>query len=98
RTWAGSVQSLAAFKEAGGYKSETEMKQKINAAFGIVAGQLGNTVAVCRKYYVHSLIVKLYEENKLDKYVGNLNANELNDNQSGLTAEEKVLMKILEEN
>ncbi len=98
RTWAGSVHALSAFKEVGGFENQTEMKHKINEAFAIVAGQLGNTVAVCRKYYVHSNIVRLYEENKLDKYISNLTPNELSDNQSGLTPEEKVLMKILEEN
>lgn len=98
RTWAGSVQALSAFKETGGFESEAEKKQKINAAFKLVAKQLGNTVTVCRKYYVHGLIVKLYEENKIDKYISNLNAAELDDNQSGLIQEEKVLMKILSEN
>ncbi|MEO8664958.1 MAG: DNA topoisomerase IB [Ignavibacteria bacterium] len=98
RTWAGSVLSLLAFKEAGDFGSETEMKHKINSAFGNVAKDLGNTAAVCRKYYVHSVIVKLYEEKKLDKYIMNLNGPELTDNQSGLTSEEKILIKILEEN
>ncbi|MEP7146632.1 MAG: DNA topoisomerase IB [bacterium] len=98
RTWAGSVHALSAFKEAGGFESETEMKQRINTAFGLVAAQLGNTVSVCRKYYVHSSIVKLYEENKLDKYIGTLKAGELNDSQSGLTSEEKILMQLLSEN
>ncbi len=95
RTWAGSVQALLAFKELGGCETLTEMKSKIPAAFDIVAKHLGNTRAVCKKYYVHPLIVKLYEENKLDKYINELDAIEVDDNKSGLAEEEKVLMKIL---
>jgi len=30
-----------------------------------VAAQLGNTVAVCKKYYVHPTVVALYERGKL---------------------------------
>lgn len=96
RTWAGSVQALLAFKEVGCCETLTEIKSKIPAAFDIVAKHLGNTRAVCKKYYVHPLIPKLYEENKLDKYINQLDAIEDDDNKSGLTSEEKVLMKILE--
>lgn len=94
RTWAGSVQSLLGFKELGGYENVTEMNKKIPAVFDMVASQLGNTRTVCKKYYVHPAIIKLYEENKLEKYLSELNSPASND--SGLQPEEVVLMKILE--
>ena len=96
RTWAGSVQALLAFKELGGFETATEMKQKIPAALDIVAKQLGNTRTVCKKYYVHPMIVELYESKKLDNYISELNEIERGDGQKGLTSEEKVMMKILE--
>lgn len=96
RTWTGSVHALLAFKEVAGFETVTEMKQKVNAAFDLVAKQLGNSRNVCKKYYVHPLITKLYEDNKLDKYISNLDTIEVNDNHSGLTSEETILMKILE--
>jgi DNA topoisomerase-1 len=96
RTWAGSVQALLAFKELGGFETVTEMKQKIPAALDMVAKHLGNTRTVCKKYYVHPLIVELYESKKLEKYISELNEIEKGDTSKGLTPEEKVLMKILE--
>ncbi|MDZ4711054.1 MAG: DNA topoisomerase IB [bacterium] len=99
RTWAGTVQSVSAFKEAGDFSTEKEMKQKVNSVFENVALQLGNTKAVCKKYYVHPVIVKLYEDKKLDAYLKNLIVTEeVNDEHKALTAEEKILMKILQEN
>jgi DNA topoisomerase I len=44
---------------------------------------------------VHPLLLKLYEEKKLAKYLEELNQLEENDNKTGLTREEQILMKIL---
>ncbi|MBA3647126.1 MAG: DNA topoisomerase IB [Chitinophagales bacterium] len=98
RTWAGTVHALIAFKELGAYETVHDMKQKIPAALDMVAKQLGNTRTVCKKYYVHPIIVQLYEGKKLDKYINELNLIEENDNKTGITSEEKILMKILETN
>ncbi len=98
RTWAGSVQSLLAFRECGHYETETDKKQKINTALDMVAKQLGNTRAVCKKYYVHPEIISLYEKRDLSKYIANLRENETDDELNKLTPEEKVLIKLLEEN
>ncbi|MEO6695099.1 MAG: DNA topoisomerase IB [Ignavibacteria bacterium] len=94
RTWAGSVQAIIALKEIGGHTSATELKQKLPQMFDLVAKQLGNTKAVCKKYYIHPSITELYENNKLETYLSKLDASN-NKDKSGLTPEEKVLMKIL---
>jgi DNA topoisomerase-1 len=57
---------------------------------------LGNTRTVCKKYYVHPVIISLYETNSLEKYIRQLDKISINDNKAGLTAEEKIVMKILE--
>jgi DNA topoisomerase-1 len=98
RTWAGTVQAFLAFKDLGGFITESEMNKKIPAAFDIVASQLGNTRAVCKKYYVHPLIVDLYRENKLQEYIDELDRIETDPVFKGLTSEEIVLLKILEKN
>jgi len=95
RTWAGSVQAIIAFKELGGYENESEMKQKLPQMFDLVAKQLGNTKAVCKKYYIHPIITELYEKNNLEKYISKLRISNGNEERTGLSAEEKVLMKIL---
>lgn len=96
RTWAGTVQAIIAFKELGFFETQTETKKKIVAALDIVAKHLGNTRTVCKKYYVHPLIISLYESQNLKNYLNDLEQIEVNDNKADLAAEEKVLMKILE--
>src|SRR3954452_2165078 len=96
RTWAGTVQALITFKELGFFDTATETKKKIVEALDIVSKHLGNTRTVCKKYYVHPLVISLYESKELKKYIDNLDSIELNDNKADLAIEEKLLMKILE--
>ncbi|MEO5997205.1 MAG: DNA topoisomerase IB [Chitinophagaceae bacterium] len=95
RTWAGTVQALLAFKELGVSETQTESKRKIVEALDTVAKLLGNTRTVCKKYYVHPVVISLYEDQSLKKYITELNSIENDDNKSDLTMEEKVLMRIL---
>jgi DNA topoisomerase-1 len=97
RTWAGTLDILRAFKALGQAGSEADCKKNIIAALDEVSKKLGNTRTVCKKYYVHPGIIKLYEEQNLDKYLKELDAIEKPDDHSGLTFEERVLMKILQE-
>lgn len=96
RTWSGTIAAFLALKTVGGFDSESEAKAKINSALEIVSAQLGNTRNVCKKYYVHPLILSMYENKTLDKYLSHLNKINRNDNVSGLTSEEKIVMQILE--
>jgi DNA topoisomerase-1 len=95
RTWAGTIQALQAFWSLGEAITESECKKNIVAALDIVSQKLGNTRTVCKKYYVHPALLKLYEEKKLAKYLEELNKLEKPDNKTGLTCEEEMLMKIL---
>ena len=87
-----------AFKELGSYETQTEAKKKIVEALDKVSVQLGNTRNVCKKYYVHPVIVSLYETGEIEKYLKELDKIEKDDDKSGLTAEEKIMMKILKTN
>ena len=98
RTWAGTVQALLALKSIGCCDTVTETKRKIVEALDQVSTHLGNTRTVCKKYYVHPLILSLYESKELEKYTAELDKIEKDDNKADLTAEEKVVMKILESN
>jgi DNA topoisomerase-1 len=95
RTWAGSIHALLAFREVGGFETKTEMNKKIPAALDQVAKQLGNTRAVCKKYYVHPIIIELYSKRKLDKYLRELEDTEIGKDEDSYTAEERILLKIL---
>jgi DNA topoisomerase-1 len=95
RTWAGTLHALQAFWSLGEAITETEYKKNIVSALDIVSQKLGNTRTVCRKYYVHPALIDLYHEKKLMGYMDELNKLEEPDNKTGITREERILMKIL---
>jgi DNA topoisomerase I len=97
RTWAGTLNVLRAFRTMGQAASESDSKKNVLAALDEVSKKLGNTRTVCKKYYVHPGVIRLYEENNLDKYLKELDNIEKPDDLAGLTSEERVLMKILQE-
>ncbi|KQK24727.1 DNA topoisomerase I [Chryseobacterium aquaticum] len=96
RTWSGTVNALIAFKEIGYAENNAQYKKKVKEALNIVASHLGNTGTVCRKYYVHPLVINLYENNSIKKYLDALEVIEENDGKADLTHEEKLVLKILE--
>ena len=98
RTWAGTIQAFLALKSIGCCETKTETKRRIAEALDIVSEHLGNTRTVCKKYYVHPLILSLYESGKLEKYIAELDEIEKNDDKADLTPEEKIVMKILNSN
>ena len=85
---------MRSFKSMGQAVTQTACKRNVLQALDQVSVQLGNTRTVCRKYYVHPGLIRLYEENNLARYLKALDKAEKPD-KSGLTHEEKVLMKIL---
>src|SRR5215203_1544159 len=97
RTWAGTLDVLRAFKAMGQAGSDTDCKKNVIAALDEVSKKLGNTRTICKKYYVHPGIIQLYEERNLEKYLKELDNIEKPDDLTGLTSEERVLMKILKE-
>ena len=97
RTWAGTLDVLRAFKALEEPCNDGECKKNIVAALDEVSKKLGNTRTVCKKYYVHPGVLRLYEERSLDKYLKELDQIEKPDNLAGLSTEERVMMKILEE-
>jgi DNA topoisomerase-1 len=60
RTWAGTTLAAAALRELGSFKTEKQGKAHIVAAIDQISKRLGNTRAVCRKYYVHPAIIEAY--------------------------------------
>jgi DNA topoisomerase-1 len=60
RTWAGTLLAARAFHDLPADASETQNKRNVVQAIENVARQLGNTVAVCRKCYIHPGIIDSY--------------------------------------
>jgi DNA topoisomerase-1 len=92
RTWTGSVSAIEVFKKLGCCETEAETKEKIVEALDAVAEQLGNTRAVCKKYYVHPAIQDLYANKQLEKFFQISKDN----TRSNFSEAECILMKILE--
>jgi len=95
RTWAGTLAFLNCLKSVDETSAERDSKKNIIYALDDVSERLGNTRAICRKYYVHPKIISLYEENKLSKYLNELDDKEINEDTVDLSQDEKVLMRIL---
>lgn len=94
RTWAGSIHALYALKGMEPAETVTAIKKNIVAALDYVSVKLGNTRAVCRKYYVHPQIFDLYENQKLNSFLDKLNSAK-EESGSDLNHAERILLEIL---
>jgi len=72
RTWMGSITALYAIKNAGEFETISECRKKIVGVLDEVALNLGNTRAVCKKYYVHPSVIKSYEDGTIFRYIKTL--------------------------
>jgi len=60
RTWGGTLRAATVLAELGKGKSQTERKKNVVTAVRLVASELGNTPTICRKSYVHPVVVMKY--------------------------------------
>lgn len=60
RTWSATVICALALEDAGSAETQAIAKQNVVAAATAAAKRLGNTAAVCRKSYIHPLVVETY--------------------------------------
>src|SRR6266550_2277503 len=60
RTWGGTVLAAIALSKQEEFQTKKQAKSNIKTAICAVAELLGNTPTVCRKCYVHPLIVEAY--------------------------------------
>jgi DNA topoisomerase I len=60
RTWAGTVLAAVALGKMEEVDAETIRKKNVITAIEAVAKLLGNTVAICRKCYIHPAIPTIY--------------------------------------
>jgi DNA topoisomerase-1 len=60
RTWAGTVMAALALQAFAAPQSQREAKRNLKAAITEVSGKLGNTVTICRKCYIHPVVIERY--------------------------------------
>lgn len=65
RTWGGTVDAFGRLAAQPLAESEAEQVRTLNQHLRETAKVLGNTLAVCRKYYVHPKILEAYHDGQL---------------------------------
>ena len=70
RTWGGTVLALSALAAIDGAPPEREAARAVVDAVKLVAEQLGNRPAICRKYYVHPGVIDVFLEGRLPDLLG----------------------------
>ena len=60
RTWGGTLRAATVLAELGPAKTETEAKKNVAVAMRLVSAELGNTATICRKSYVHPMVIARY--------------------------------------
>ena len=60
RTWGGTLRAATVLAELGPARSPTEAKRNVALAMRLVSSELGNTPTICRKSYVHPIVVGRY--------------------------------------
>ncbi|HTD85758.1 MAG TPA: DNA topoisomerase IB, partial [Candidatus Binatia bacterium] len=65
RTWAGTVLAAMALREVEKFDTQTQAKKNVLRAIEAVAERLGNTPAICRKCYVHPMVLDAYMDGAL---------------------------------
>jgi DNA topoisomerase-1 len=94
RTWAGTLLAARALQAMEAAETDTQVKKNIVSAIEATAARLGNTVAVCRKCYVHPAVLSSYMDGSLVKTLRRkINAKLAGGN--GLTGEERSVLKLL---
>jgi DNA topoisomerase-1 len=67
RTWGGTVLALSALLEVGMCESEKEAGKAVVDTVKRVAEELGNRPAICRKYYIHPVVIETFVEGRLEE-------------------------------
>ncbi|MBO9595978.1 MAG: DNA topoisomerase IB [Niabella sp.] len=88
RTWVATVTCVEELIKTGPFETEKQKNENIVNALDKVAATLGNTRSVCKKHYVHPLVLTAYENGNLLRYAPGTAAR-------GKSRAESALLKIL---
>ncbi len=94
RTWSGTVHTTLALRSLQQFTTVAEAKKNITQAIEAAAKKLGNTPAICRKCYVHPLIIENYMAGKMTDITEN--ANDMEDENRALAFIERYILDMLQ--
>jgi DNA topoisomerase-1 len=95
RTWGGSVAAVEFLRHRERAETKTALDKTLVEAADRVAERLGNTRAVCRRYYIHPSVFAAYEQGWLGELDGKPFSRESNGDRFALSAEEQLFMKVM---
>lgn len=96
RTWGGSTSALKAFLEAEVPETGKDLKKVTLEILKTVAKILGNTVNVCRSYYVHPKVFESATLREFQDFREQHSGKGRNGNGSALSSEEELFLTLLE--
>jgi DNA topoisomerase-1 len=97
RTWAGTVLASLALSEFESFDTQAAAKRNLTRGIEQVAGRLGNTVAVCRKSYIHPAILDAYLDGSLLGFLKGEVEAVLREELEGLSGEEAAVLAFLQQ-
>lgn len=97
RTWAGTVLAAQALQEFENFNTGTEAKRNMLRAIEAVAAMLGNTPAICRKSYIHPVILDTYLEGALVEQLRRTVERKLTNNIQRLRPDEAAVLMLLQQ-
>ena len=96
RTWAGTMLAAMALQEFETFDSQTQAKKNVVSAIERVAERLGNTPSVCRKCYVHPVILDAYLDGSMIDALQRRARQEMEESLADLRPEEAAVMALLQ--
>lgn len=96
RTWGGTVLAASELYHLGYAACEKERDKRVVAAVKAVADALGNTPAICRKYYIHPLVIEAYHDRSLFSAVEKAVKSDPQEEAYALSEEEKAVAILLQ--
>jgi DNA topoisomerase-1 len=97
RTWAGTVLAAQALQEFSEFRNKTQARRHMVRAIESVAGMLGNTPAICRKSYIHPVILDTYLDGSLVERLQKILESKLSRTMRRLRPAEAAVMMLLQQ-
>lgn len=97
RTWAGTVLAALALQQFEKFATKREAKRNLLAAIERVAERLGNTPSVCRKCYIHPVVLDSYLDGATIATITGKAEQVLGDGAAGLSGAEGAVLAFVQQ-
>ena len=97
RTWAGTLLAALALREFEKFDTNAQAKKNMVKAIESVAAKLGNTPAICRRCYIHPVILESYLEGSMLEGLRHRAEKQLTEDIQHLMPEEAAVLTMLQQ-